>query len=75
MTRTEVECRFRGLSSGRLRGGFRATQPLVLPRLSATAALCTSAGRVQKLRGHLGAGAVPGGLVLVKADCRLEPLQ
>jgi hypothetical protein len=31
----------------------RATQPLVLPRLSAISAPCTSAGRVQKRRGRV----------------------
>jgi hypothetical protein len=35
----------------------RATQPLVLPRLSANWASCTSAGRVQKRRGRVKGGA------------------
>src|SRR5215470_14981371 len=34
----------------------RATQPLVLPRLSAISAPCTSAGRVQKRRGRMRRG-------------------
>jgi hypothetical protein len=35
-----------------IRGPRRATQPLVLPRLSAISAPCTSADRVQKRRGR-----------------------
>ena len=36
------------------RGPRRTTQPIVLPRLSAISAPCTSACRVQKRRGHDG---------------------
>jgi len=38
------------------RGPRHATQPLVLPRLSAISAPCTSAGRVQKRRGRVKGG-------------------
>jgi hypothetical protein len=41
------------------RGPRCATQPLVLPWLSAISPPCTSAGRVQKRRGRVKGGAMP----------------